>query len=140
MTASERRIAIKQIKAANKDVYGPEKRNYTWKQIISGILAGGGLAAYIALKATEPIENIKALPINGYVQESSHWINEVFIPKLRNFPELWEAIKGNNWLEHFTAGITGLLAGASIWQGYKKAQVKREERAANKEAIKDLGR
>ena len=125
MTASERKIAIKEIRSAKKVEYGRDLHYYTFKQILCAVLAGGGIASYIALKATEPIVNIEALPFTGYVQEASEWVRTVFIPKLRDFPELWEAIKGNNGLEHLTAGLTALIAGTGIWQTHKKATLKK---------------
>lgn len=140
MTAAERRIAIKEIRRNKKLEYGPDMHKYTFKQILCAVLAGGGVAAYVALKATEPIVNLEALPMNGYVQEAVEWVKTVFIPKLRNFPELWEAIKGNNGLEHLTAGVTALVAGTGLWQSHKKAELRRQRDAEAREEIKGLGR
>ena len=140
MNAAERKIAIKEIKSAKKDEYGSELHKYTFKQILCAVLAGSGIATYIALKATEPIVNIEALPLDGYVQEASEWVRTVFVPKLRNFPELWEAIKGNNGLEHLVASVTALITGTCFWQAHKKATLKKQRDAETREEIKGLGR
>ena len=140
MTTEERRIAIKEIRAAKKEEYGHDLHKYTWKQILCGILAGGGIATYVALKATEPIVNIEALPLEGYTQEASLWIKQVFLPKLRDFPQLWKAIKANNGLEHFVAILTSLIAGTGIWQTALKGKLKKQRDAETREEIKGLGR
>ncbi len=140
MTSKERKIAIKEIRSAKKMEYGPEIRKYTFKEILCGVLAGAGIAAYIAQKSTENIANIEALPLNGYVEEASIWIKNVFLPKLRNFPELWQAVKGNNVLEHFTAGLTALLAGTGLWQRHKKMKLKNEKAEETRKEISGLGR
>ena len=140
MTTEERRIAIKEIKEAKNLEYNSDIHKYTFKQILCGVLTGAGIASYIALKATENIVNIEALPFNGYFQEASDWIQTVFIPKLRDFPELWQAIKGNNGLEHLTAGLTAVIAATGLWQSHKKAQLKQQKSTEIRTEIKGLGR
>ena len=140
MTRAERRIAIKEIRAAKKLEYGHELHVYTFKQILFGVLTGAGIASYIALKATEDIVNLEALPLNGYIQEASIWVKNVFLPRLRNFPELWNAIKGNNGLEHLVAALTAAVAGVEVWQTAKKIQLKNERDHEIRSEIKGLGR
>ncbi len=138
MTAAERRIAIKEKKEMINEEYNPELHKYTFKQILCAVLVGGGIAAYVAMKATEPVVNVEALPLQGYIQEAEHWVREVFIPKLRDLPALWEAIKGNNWLEHLIAAVTATIAGTGIWQSHKKHLLKREKNAEIREQIRGL--
>lgn len=139
MTYEERKEAIKVIKKTKKLEYASDLHKYTFREILCGILTGAGIAAYISLKATENIVNIESLPINGYLEEAGFWVREELLPKLRNFPELWETIKGNNGLEHFVAGLTSLLAATGIWQMIKKHNVKEEKRKATNEAIRSVG-
>ncbi len=138
MTAAERRIAIKEKKEIINEEYNPELHKYTFKQILCAVLVGTGIATYVAMKATEPIVNVEALSMQGYIQEAEHWVREVFIPKLRDLPALWEAIKANNWLEHLTAAVTGIIAATGLWQGHKKGKLKQERNAEIREAVRGL--
>lgn len=140
MTFEERKNAITEIKQLKKFENQETLSHYTSKQIWCGIFAGLGVASYIVLKSTEPIANIEALPIEGYIQETSIWVRNELLPKLRNFPELLETLKINNGLEAFTASITALLAGTSAWQIHKRASLKRKMSREVSEEIKALGR
>ena len=140
MTGAERKEAIKAIKSNNNDIYNPEINKYRIQQIITGILAGGALVAYIVQKGVEPIQNIQDLPFEGYIQETRIWLQTKFFPNLRNFPALWETIKGNNGLEHLTAALSGLLTTASLVNRHKKIKEIKERNAANREEIRNLGR
>ncbi len=142
MNLDERKEAIKEIEKIKKLEYksGVKSHHYTAKEVVMAILVGGSLASYIVQKGVEPIANLEALPSNGYLEESWIWIKQVFLPKLRSFPELWNAIKPNNSLEGFTAATTALFAGAGMWFHHKKALLKKQLDKEQSEEIKGLGR
>ena len=83
---------------------------------------------------------VETLPLDGYVQEAVDWVKNVFVPRLRSLPEIWNTIKGTNWLEHLTAALTGLCAGAGVMATVKKAGVRNEMREEVRKDIRGLGR
>ncbi len=135
--------AAKNIKKVIRSDYRGEIAKYSVAEIVCAILVGAGVTTYLGLKGIEPIAtegigNVTNLPgLGAFLQEARAFVQEKVIPNIKNLPELWNAIKSENIMEHVTVAATALIAGAGAWYNHKRAEAIRDR---NDEIKEELGK